>query len=94
MENLKQATGEIWPPKFVSGILWAIAVQLKFTIPSFFRTSVSRRTLFDFRSSYKHCYFSRVCLATRQNGFQTVIKVCFVFQYRSEAISAGLAILS
>ena len=72
MENLKQASEEIWaqvPPKFFSTILRLVALVYKSFF--FFRTTVLQK-LFYISFSYKHCNFSRVCLlhATSQDGVE------------------------
>ena len=72
MENLKQASGEIWAwvrPQIFLGQSFALQ---KFTIDILFRTAVLWK-LFDIRFSYKHCNFSRVCLENRDKVYSKQI---------------------
>ena len=58
----------------------SLGVKLSFTIHVFFRTAVLRQ-IFDIRFSYKHCNFSRVCLAIRQDGVENRDKVYCVYTF-------------
>ena len=75
MENLKEASGF-----FVK----SFALQLQFTIHIFFKTEVLQK-VFDIRFSYKHCNFSHVCRATRQDGVENRDKVyCYLCSTESD----------